>query len=123
MRRPLNADPCFFGILDAEARIIGCSGNALVRCGTLDLIARNNQARIPGMFKEEREIAIYCDALQKAHELFAGSYDDHILCDLIKTSPEKLNQAVLDAVYLLLETERKIVFHRRKQQLESKLKP
>jgi len=85
-----------------------------MRCGTLDLICRNNQARIPGFFKEERELAIYTDALQTMHQKFAGTEDDKAIIDLLKSGSDKIQQAILDTVYALLEHERKLIFHRKR---------
>ena len=123
MRRPLSADPVFFAILDAESRVLGCSSSCLVRCSTLDMIARNNQARIPGFFKEERESKIYLDALHQAHDLWDSGVFDKLLANLCSVDPAKFQQELCDTIYHLLEVERNHIFHRSKRPVSIALKP
>ena len=113
MKRLLNADQCFFAIVDAESRIIGCSSSALIRCATLDLIARNNQARIPLFFKEEREIQIYLDLLHSYKRKFCYGDLEPAIDDLLNSTPDNIKQALFDTIYSMLESERKKIFHRK----------
>lgn len=108
-RRPLTADPAFFTIIDAEARLLGCSSNALLRVAALEFVARNHETRIPPLFKEERELQVYIDQVRRANELFVG---DSILAELSATAPEDLRLAVSEAIAALLERERNQIFHR-----------
>lgn len=108
-RRPLTADPAFFTILDSEARLIGCSSNALIRVSVLEFVAKSHETRIPLLFKEEREIQIYQDQVRRSASLFSV---DSILAELTETAPEQLRQTVGEAIATLLERERSSIFHR-----------
>ena len=123
MKRLLTADPCFWAILDAESRLLGCSSPALIRCGTLDLIAKNNQARIPLFFKEERELKLYLDTLHRFHRDFNSDNSDLVLKDLVESAPDDLRQRLLDTIYSLFESEREKIFRRSKLNSKTILKP
>ena len=110
MNRLLSADPVFWGILDAESRLIGCSSPALIRCATLDLIAKNHQARIPIFFKDERQIQIYSDSLQKIYLKCRDGEDEKQLAAILRVPPEKLMQHCFELAHALLEEERSKIF-------------
>jgi len=77
------------------------------------LIARNNQARIPLFFKEEREIGIYLDTMHTYSRKFTRDELETPISDLLNAAPEKVKQQLFEMVYAMLESERTKIFHRK----------
>ena len=110
MNRLLSADVVFWGIVDAESRMIGCSSPALIRCATLDMIAKNHQARIPIFFKDERQIQIFSDALQRLYIKCRDDADQQAIANILRLPPEDIMQHCFQMTHDMLEEARSKVF-------------